>query len=520
MNTFVRNALATAGALTLAAALVACGSGEGDPSGDGPAVEQVAGGALTVVVTGGLSTMTSLDPIAPANPNSDFRNAVFGELFHLGQNQVIEPRLAESYEVSDDGLSITFALREGVTFTDGTAFDAAAVKAAYDRALDPDNACPCLSTFRGVESTEAVDDHTVVITLKNPMPAFMVALSGTALNWIPSPDAVESLDAADLGAKPIGAGPFVVDAFDSNQQLVLSRNPDYFEPAFLDTLTFQAIGTDQSAFAAIQSGQAQIVGGITTFPLFTQAEAQFDVVPTNSTGVWMNQFNTISGAMSDIRAREALRYATDAAAINRAVFEDKQSLAQMSVAEGQRFHQATVPGFIEYDLDKATALVQELGGLDIEIMLTTSTVGQKIGEALQAQWAKAGVNATLVAPSLADKQAKIQAGSWDVSTSFGGAIDPAANLGVNSFFGTGQNNSGVADPELDELIQKAAREMDEAQRADLYEQVAQRINDESYAGFLFSNQTFNIVSRDGVVNASQPVRWMDWAKVSVPGAAG
>lgn len=520
MKKFARYAVAAVSVLTAATMMAACSGRDSADRGPSPTAtaEQVAGGDLTVVVTGGLATMTSLDPLAPSNPNSDFKNAVFGELFHLGEDQEVEPRLAKSYEVSDDGLEITYTLRDDVTFTDGTPFNADAVKAAYDRALDPANSCSCLATFRSVAGVEAPDDTTVTITLKNPMPAFMVALSGTALNWVPSPTAFASMSEADFGAKPVGAGPFVVDSFDANQKLVLTRNPDYFEPAYLDSLTFQTIGTDQSAYAAIQSGQAQIVAGITTFPLFTQAKQQFDVVPTYSPSVWMNQFNTISGPMSDIRARDALRYATDAAAINKAVFEGQNVLAEMSVAPGYPFYQEHVPGSLGYDLDKAKDLVEELGGLSVEIMETTSTVGQKVAEALQAQWAKAGVTVSLVAPTLADKQAKIKAGSWDVSTSFGGAVDPAANLGVNSFFGTGAPNSGVADPELDALIKSAAQEMDLEKRTQLYEQISQLISDESYAGFLFSNQTFNIVSRDGVVNAQQPVRWMDWAKVSVPAA--
>lgn len=297
---------------------------------------------------------------------------------------------------------------------------------------------------------------------------------------------------------------------------MLANNPDYYDPAYLDTLTFQAIGTDQSAVAAIQSGQAQIVEGITTSPLFTQAKAQFDVVPTASTSVWVNQFNTISGPMANIKAREALRYATDAAAINKAVFDGQNTVVEMGVAPGLPYYQETVPGFLGYDLEKATALVKEIGGLDIEIMETTSTVGQKVAEALAAQWAKAGVTVSLVAPTLADKQAKIKAGSWDVSTASMGAIDPAANLGVNSFFGSGQTNSGVKDPALDALIASAAAEMDQAKRADLYEQIWQQINDQSDAGFLFSNATFNIVSKTDVENAQQPVRWMDWSKISVP----
>jgi peptide/nickel transport system substrate-binding protein len=518
MNKFARLAVGAVSVLAVAAMLTACSQGgAASPSSTSTsAAKQVDGGNLTVVVTGGDGTMTSLDPVAPANPNSDFRNAVFGELFHLGTNLKIEPSLAKSYSVSSDGLTITYKLRTDVKFTDGTKFDAQAVKAEYDRALNPANGCGCLATFSDIASTTATNDSTVTIKLKNPMPAFMVSLAGTALNWVPSPTSEAKMSAADFGAKPVGAGPFTVSSFDPNQKLVLAKNPGYYAPAYLNTLTFQTIGTDQSAVAAIQSGQAQIVEGITTPPLFTQAKEQFDVVSTASTSVWLNQFNTISGPLSNIKAREALRYATDSASINKAVFDGQNVVAQMGVAPGLPFYQKTVPGFLSYNLAKAKALVKQIGGLSVQIMETTSTSGQTAAEALAAQWTKAGVKVSLVAPTLADKQAKIKAGSWDVSTANMGSIDPAGMLGVNSFFGSGQANSGVKDPTLDAMIASAAEETNQTKRADLYKKIWQRINDNSDAGFLFTNATFNIVSKTGVVNAEQPVRWMDWSKISVP----
>jgi peptide/nickel transport system substrate-binding protein len=516
MKKFPRVALGAVSVLAVAVMLAAC-SNSGTPSASSSAApQQVAGGNLTVVTTGGLSTMTSLDPIAPANPNSDFKNAVFGELFHVGDNSTVQPSLAESYSVSSDGLTVTYKLRPGLTFSDGTPFNAAAVKSAYDRDLNPANGCGCLSTYGNIVSTTATDDTTVTIALKTPQPAFMISLAGTALNWIPSPTAEAAMSPADFAAKPIGAGPFTVTSFDSNQKLVLTKNPTYYAPAYLDTLTFQSIGTDQSALAAIQSGQAQIVEGITTPQLFTQAKTQYDIVPTASTSIWMNQFNTVSGPMSNIKARQALMYATDANAINNAVFDNQNTLAQMGVAPGLPFYEQTVPGYIGYDLDKATQMVKDLGGLKVEIMETTSTVGQKLAEAEAAQWTKAGVEVSLVAPTLADKQAKIKAGSWDVSASNGGSIDPTGVLGVNSFFGSGQPNSGVKDPSLDAQMKAAAAELDQTKRAADYAAIYQQINDQSYAGWLFTNSTFNVVSKTGVVNAEQPVRWIDWAKVSVP----
>ena len=185
----LRRALIGAPVLGLALGLAACSGGSTIPSavsssaaggGNGStstsSAEPAKGGSLTVlVVAGGLSTWPNLDPLASGTANADYRNAIFGEMFHQNADGTVVPALAKSIDVSSDGLTITIGLRDGVTFSDGTPLDAAAVVTNYKRDLDPANACQCVGTFRTVKSVAAAGGN-VVVTLSAPMPAFSEAV--------------------------------------------------------------------------------------------------------------------------------------------------------------------------------------------------------------------------------------------------------------------------------------------------------------------------------------------------------
>jgi peptide/nickel transport system substrate-binding protein len=509
-----RTVLATVAAV---GSLVLAGCGGTAPAAGGAATPTT-GGAVTVLASaGGLSQWPSLDPVSAGQANSDFRNAIFGELFHQGAGGKIEPHLAESYEIASDGMAVTITLRSGVSFSDGTPFDAAAVQKAWQRALDPANGCQCVTTFAAVTSTKAEGANTVVMDLSRPFPAVINAFVSTALNWIPSPKSIDGMSEADFGLKPVGAGPFVVESNDPSQKLVLARNPKYFKKGqpYLDKLTFQSIGSDQSAYAGLQSGTAQMVEGMTTVPLLTQGKQAFNLVPVPSTGVWMTQFNSKTGSLTNQTVREALRYATDTKALNDVLFDGLNKLTQSPTASGGLFHTERVDDYLGYDLGKAKQLMARVSGkIKVRLMTSSSNVGLQAAQALQAMWTKIGVETEISQPDLAGKQERVKNGDWEILFGFSGAFDPALNLGTASFFGSKGPNSGTADPALDKLVADAAKAMDSKDRGDLYAQAFQLISDRSYANFLFENQTFNLVAKTGIRDYDQGSRWISWDRVA------
>jgi peptide/nickel transport system substrate-binding protein len=500
---------------TLALASAACGS-SGSP-GAAATGAPVRGGDLTVLVSeGGFARWPTLDPIASGVANHEYRNAIFGQLFSQGPNNAIEPVLATGYTFAPDQLSVTIALREGVNFSDGTPFNATAVKANLDRSLDPKNACRCVQLFAPVTSVETDGEHKVVLTFSEPFPLVIAAFLNEAPNWVPSPTALASTGADAFGQKPVGAGPFKVVSNVANQELVLQRNEDYFDKAapFLDKLTFKTIGSDQTAYAALQSGSADVLEGITTVPLLTQAKQQFNLAPVASVSVWQLQYNTLKAPLNDQRAREALSYATDAETINKVLFGGLNQSAQTPTAPGGLFYQATIDGYRGYDQARAKELVQQLGGLEVEIMLGGAQEEMQVAEAIKTMWGAAGITVKAINQEpLQTRNDNFASNNWTLDFAWVGNYDPALGLSIDRYFGSKGLNSGVKDPALDAALAKARQGKDTAARAAAYQEVFKIINDKAYNKILFTRQTFNVAAKS-VQGIDQGVPWVAWEKVS------
>jgi peptide/nickel transport system substrate-binding protein len=505
---------ACSGGSTIPAAVSSGGStaGGGGTSSAAPAK----GGDLTVmVVAGGLATWPNLDPLASGTANADYRNAIFGEMFHQNANGSLVPSLAQSINVSSNGLTITIGLRSGVKFSDGTPLNAAAVVANYKRDLDPANACQCVVTFGTVKNV-AASGNNVVVTLSTPMPTFEEAVIDSALNWIASPAALAK-EGKGFGTAPVGAGPFTVSSDDPSQKLVLAANPSYYikgEP-YLSQLTFQSVGNDQSAISGLESNTAQIAEGVTTGQLLTQAKSQFSVVPLPVTQVFQTTYNTLAPPLNNPLAREALAYATDAPALDQGLFGGTNKLDEVPVASDTTFYEKSVPGYKGYDLAKAKALVKQLGGLTVSIQGSPSSTGSELMQALQSQWAQAGIKVSKINEvALPQLTANFTSHNWQVDEGFSSAADPALGLGLSFFFGTHGPDSGVHNSSLDALLANAATALSPSSRTTDYDSAYQMLWSNTYGDFLFENPTYDVVT-SGVSGIGQtPPTWIQWGTVS------
>jgi peptide/nickel transport system substrate-binding protein len=524
----LRRALIGAPVLGLALGLAACSGGSTIPSavsspgssgagaGGTSSAAPATGGSLTVtVVAGGLATWPNLDPLASGTANADYRNAIFGEMFHQNANGTVVPSLAQSINVSANGLTITIGLRPGVTFSDGTPLNAAAVVTNYKRDLDPANACQCLVTFGGIKNV-AASGNNVVLTLSAPMPTFSEAVIDSALNWIASPTALTK-EGKGFGTDPVGAGPFTVASDDPSVKLALAANPHYYikgQP-YLSQLTFESVGNDQSAYSALQSGTAQVAEGITTIQLLSQAKSQFSVVPLPVSQVFQTTYNTLAPPLNNPVAREALDYATNASALDQGLFGGQNKLDEVPVASDTTFWEKAVPGYKGYDLAKAKALVKQLGGLTVSIQGSPSSTGSALMQALQSQWAEAGIKVSKINEvALPQLTANFASHNWQVDEGFSSATDPALGLGLSFFFGSHGPDSGVANPALDTLLSSAATELSPAKRASDYQSAYQMLWSNSYGDFLFENPTYDVVTSSVSGVGPTPPTWIQWGTVS------
>jgi peptide/nickel transport system substrate-binding protein len=475
--------------------LAACGDGGPRTAAAAPAGPPQRGGEITVLEDAAFAGgwPTGLDPATntTGGANISQMSAIYGGLFRLqaaddGSAAQVVPHQAEGHELLDDGRTVRITLREGLRFTDGTAFDAEAVAFNFRRAVDAP--CTCSPTWPLAENGITTDGpRTVVLRFTRPFAAVINAIPVTNVNWIASPTALQQLGEEQFAITPVGAGPFRVVSNQLSSELVLERNPDYFREGlpYLDRLTFQSIGGDQPAYQALLAGQAHAYEGLTTTPLLEQAQegGRLTVTVQPATSPYVVQLNTMRAPFDDRRAREAIYHATDFRAIAQGLFRGRYPVSQMFTGPGGLFHHETLEGYPAHDPERARQLVAELGGLTVELGTLGSYVAEQVMTALQTQWQQAGITVHIESYELSTLVQEFRSGEWQAMLQTAGAWDPAAGVGVGFRFRSDSPFTGVQDPELDALLDTASATLDPAERERLYVEAARRIAENAYAPF-------------------------------------
>jgi peptide/nickel transport system substrate-binding protein len=258
---------------------------------------------------------TSLDPTADATAAIDgmLGQNVYETLMAVTGDGRIVPNLARAVAVSDDGLTYTFTLHTGVTFHDGTAFDAEDVKFTFDRAMAPDSTNPTKSIFAPIESVEVTAPDTVVIRLKQPEGFFLfnLAMGDTSI--------VAPESAGSNATNPVGTGPFRFASWTRGDRLVLEKNPAHRNAAdvALERVTFRFIADPAAAAAAMLAEEVDAFPGFPAPELLPQFEAdpRFRVVVGSTEGEVILALNNAKAPFTDIRVRRAISHAIDRQAI-------------------------------------------------------------------------------------------------------------------------------------------------------------------------------------------------------------
>jgi peptide/nickel transport system substrate-binding protein len=454
------------------------------------------GGSLTVLELGGYAGAwpTGLDPATNVNgaADQDQMNSIFGQLFQLSEGGKLIPDLADSATPSDGGKTWTVAMHPGLKFSDGTTLDASAVVTNWKRDLA--SPCTCKPILPPVKSITAPDATHVKITMAAPDGAFQNQLLVANLNWIASPTALKQMGEQAFKIKPVGAGPFTVVSDTLSNTLVLKKNPNYWQSGrpYLDNLTFKATADDEAALEALQSGSAQAYDGMATPSLVSQYKAHFTTTEQPATSPYDIQLNTAAPPFNNIKARQAIYYATNAALIDQKLFGNQFQVVQGFTAPGGLFYYPNVPGYPTYDLNKAKSLVKEIGGLNVNFFTLASPVNQNFMEALQQLWKQAGINTTIHLYSLAGLIQQFDTKKWQAALQTAGAWDPAAGVGLGFRFLSQSPFSGVHDPKLDGLILGGQGVVDPSGRNKLYQQAAQYIAKNAYGPFLFPLASWNV----------------------------
>ena len=286
------------------------------------------------------STFTTTDPYDANDTLSQAMAKSFYEgLFGFDKDMKLIPVLAESYDVSKDGLVYTIKLRKGVKFHDGTDFKADAVKANLDRVTNPDNKLKRYGLYNNnIAKTEVVDDYTARITLKTPFSPFINQLAHPSTVMI-SPAALKQYGNKDIAFHPVGTGPFKFVEWKATDYLKVAKFDGYWKKGYpkVDTITWKPVVDNNSRAAVMQTGEAHF-----TFPVpyemadVLKAKPDLEVVAAPSIVLRYLSMNTQQKPFDNPKVRQAIAYAINKEALAKVAFNGYATPAEGVVPQGRR----------------------------------------------------------------------------------------------------------------------------------------------------------------------------------------
>lgn len=418
------------------------------------------------------------------------------------------PWLAKSWTISDDQLRYTFTLRSDVTFQDGTPFNAAAVKANFDRITDPATASAQAASMMGYSETdgayldtEVVDEFTVAVNFTRPFAPFLSAASTAMLGfWSPAILASKG-DELKTGGPGIsvGTGPFILSKYVPDQEIVYTANPDYAwgpanakrtGPPAIDTLTVRILPETSVRIGALNSGEVQVATNITPGTV-DQLDPSLAVNSVELPGIPYSLYlNEKYGVFSDERVRQAFSIGFDSEAAVQSIFFGQYPKAWSILGPTTpNSYDASLENSWPYDPDKANALLDAAGwtGRDSEGYRTKDGARLSVrwiaytpipddraalADIIQSDLKKIGFEVVREALEPAAYNEQYGPKTFDLTDWGNASVDAdvlRSQLSTTGF----QNASQVSDPEVDALLDEAVATSDPTQRASLYAQVQQ-----------------------------------------------
>jgi peptide/nickel transport system substrate-binding protein len=444
-------------------------------------VQAQGGGVLRV----GVVTPQVLDPAQGSNDSEVlFNRSIYDYLVETLPDKSIVPNLATEWTVSDDGLTYTFTLAQGVTFHDGSAFSSADVVYTFNRLKTLES--PALNLL-GEFEISAPDEQTVVFTLATPNADFLYGVANRFALIIQ--DGMENPNTIAEGDAPYasfnGTGPFVLTNYDAaGGRAVLSRNPNYWKigQPLLDGVEFVFIDDPATQVQALRGGQVDFIYKVSPDQvallqnepgvlLITKATNQHPVI----------RLRTDEGVGVDERVRQAFKLATDREQLNELVLEGQGIIGNndpIGPGFGQFFN-ANIEN-PSYDPEAAKALLVEAGypdGIDITLQTINVLGYDQLATVLQQQWEPAGIRAEIQVNEEGFYYSDENPNNWlQAELGITGWSDQAtAQSYLVQAYQTGgiYNETRWSDPELDELITQAGVTTDVEERTALYNQISE-----------------------------------------------
>jgi len=414
------------------------------------------------------------------------------------------PYLADSWEVSADGLAFTFHLHQGIKFQDGTPFNGEAVKYNFDRIIDPATMSEEGITYLGPYlSTEVVDEYTVVLHYETPHAVLLNNLANAVLGMV-SPTVATQWGVEEFQDHLVGTGPFLFKEWKRGEYIRMEKYPDYwggpafFEhqgPAYLDSIVYKFVPESTVRTGILQTGEAQVAAELATtdVPMLKEdANIQLDILQNPGTGIIL-MFNMSKAPTDDLKVRQALNYAIDQASISDILYQGIMAPSYGPLVSTTPCYWSGAEQMYPYDPEKAKALLAEAGWTDtdgdgivdkdgVKMVLEFPTHGKFAvyrdpAPIVQAQLKEVGIEVNVQNLAGAGWMEAARTGTHNIAIVDWRANEPDGNLrntfqseNATAFAWTWHKNTA-----LDALLLKGMVTMDATERCSIYEEVQQVI---------------------------------------------
>lgn len=424
---------------------------------------------------------------------------VYNGLFNVGPDFAPVPRLAESWDVSEDAKTYTFHLRDGLTWSDDEPLTADDVVFTYNLFADPEVASPNATPFRGVvgfddvqsgeadtlEGIVAEDDQTVEITLTEPTPGFL-ALFGSGYGILPEHilgdvDPSEIMEHEFFKLPTVSSGPYVMSEFNVDENVVLEANPNYWTEVGIDTLYLQMLTSDV-ATAQLATGEMDVVQISPTDLATVEALDGVNVSSAPSPGFLRLLVNFQK--FEDKRVRQAFLYAINRQGIIDGVLGGHGQTINSTIMTPWALPDDLEP--YEYDPERAQSLLEEAGydfSEELSVSWIPGTADRDAAVAVVLENLKAiGINVVADQIESANQLGMIENAEYDLMISGGGTYTPDPTVSANALlcdrvFPAGGNTSLFCNEELDALLKQGAVTADQEERAAIYQEAARLDNE-------------------------------------------
>jgi peptide/nickel transport system substrate-binding protein len=458
---------------------------------------------------------TSLDPTADATASIDSMMTmnVYEALTTVAENGEVQPNLATAWEASEDGLTYTFDLAEGVTFHDGTAFDAEDVVFSFERAMADDSVNPSKGIFAPIESVTALDPQTVEIKLKEK-DAFFLFNMGQGDSAIVAPESADS-----NATNPVGTGPFKYDSWTRGDRLTLVKNPDHREAdsVALEKVEFRFISDPAAATAAMMAEEIDAFPGFPAPELLPQFEAdpRFRVNVGSTEGEVILAMNNAKPPFDNIEVRRAVNMALDRdEIIEGAMYGQAVPIGSFYPPHGTAYVDLT--DAYPHDTAKAKEMFEAAGvaGTTMTLRVPPFPYATRSAEIIQQELSEAGIDA---------KVENVEWGFWidEVYKKKNYDMTIIAHTSPNDMgnFARGPDYFyGYDDADFTALWEKIKTEADPEARDALLQEGQRYLSDQAVHGFLFQLPLLGVFKSEvqGYWSSS-PVLYMPLKGVSLDG---